>query len=190
MNVSCPDCRSIFRVDPAKVPPTGVRARCSVCSGVISIPAPSGQCDARGRERASDDRRVGCSPTGASTSDAKSELGGARRFRDAASDAGRIAPAASSSTAEASAGSAGADARSDCDRHAAVSGGRYSPSLGHRQLRPRRGLLHRRDPRRLPRPRRRRSCRLLLPHERQLRVQPLRRPACPRPVATAAHVVR
>ena len=23
MNVSCPDCRSIFRVDPAKVPPTG-----------------------------------------------------------------------------------------------------------------------------------------------------------------------
>ena len=43
MNVSCPDCRSIFRVDPAKVPPTGVRARCSVCSGVISIPAPSGQ---------------------------------------------------------------------------------------------------------------------------------------------------
>jgi predicted Zn finger-like uncharacterized protein len=43
MNVSCPDCRSIFRVDPAKVPPNGVRARCSVCSGVISIPAPSGQ---------------------------------------------------------------------------------------------------------------------------------------------------
>ena len=42
MNVSCPDCRSIFRVDPAKVPPSGVRARCSVCSGVISIPAPSG----------------------------------------------------------------------------------------------------------------------------------------------------
>src|ERR1051325_4478779 len=42
MNVSCPDCRSIFRVDPAKVPPNGVRARCSVCSGVITIPAPSG----------------------------------------------------------------------------------------------------------------------------------------------------
>ena len=43
MNVSCPDCRSIFRVDPAKVPPAGVRARCSVCSGVITIPAPTGQ---------------------------------------------------------------------------------------------------------------------------------------------------
>ncbi len=43
MNVSCPDCRSIFRVDPGKVPPSGVRARCSVCGGVISIPAPTGQ---------------------------------------------------------------------------------------------------------------------------------------------------
>lgn len=43
MNVSCPDCRSIFRVDPAKVPAAGVRARCSVCSGVISIPAPTGR---------------------------------------------------------------------------------------------------------------------------------------------------
>ena len=43
MNVSCPDCRSIFRVDPAKVPASGVRARCSVCSGVIPIPAPTGQ---------------------------------------------------------------------------------------------------------------------------------------------------
>ena len=42
MNVSCPDCRSVFRVDPAKVPPAGVRARCSVCSGIISIPAPTG----------------------------------------------------------------------------------------------------------------------------------------------------
>jgi len=43
MNVSCPDCRSIFRVDPAKVPSVGVRARCSVCGGVIPIPAPTGQ---------------------------------------------------------------------------------------------------------------------------------------------------
>ena len=37
MNVSCPECRSVFRVDPAKLPPTSVRARCSVCGGVISI---------------------------------------------------------------------------------------------------------------------------------------------------------
>lgn len=37
MTVSCPDCKSVFRVDPAKVPTTGVRARCSVCGGVIAI---------------------------------------------------------------------------------------------------------------------------------------------------------
>jgi predicted Zn finger-like uncharacterized protein len=37
MNVSCPECRSVFRVDPAKVPTAGVRARCSVCGGVITI---------------------------------------------------------------------------------------------------------------------------------------------------------
>jgi predicted Zn finger-like uncharacterized protein len=41
MNVSCPQCTSVFRVDPAKVPGGGVRARCSVCSGVINIPEPS-----------------------------------------------------------------------------------------------------------------------------------------------------
>lgn len=37
MTVSCSDCRSVFRVDPAKVPATGVRARCAVCGGVIVI---------------------------------------------------------------------------------------------------------------------------------------------------------
>jgi predicted Zn finger-like uncharacterized protein len=37
VNVNCPECRSVFRVDPAKVPATGVRARCSVCGGVIAI---------------------------------------------------------------------------------------------------------------------------------------------------------
>ena len=41
MNVTCPECRSMFRVDPAKVPPAGIRARCSVCGGVISIVAES-----------------------------------------------------------------------------------------------------------------------------------------------------
>lgn len=41
MNISCPECRSVFRVDPAKVPPTTVRARCSVCGGVITVSAAS-----------------------------------------------------------------------------------------------------------------------------------------------------
>jgi predicted Zn finger-like uncharacterized protein len=45
MNVSCPECRSVFRVDPRKVPVHGIRARCSVCGGVLSI-ARSGSIDA------------------------------------------------------------------------------------------------------------------------------------------------
>jgi predicted Zn finger-like uncharacterized protein len=41
VNVSCPECRSVFRVDPAKIPALGLRARCSVCGGVITIGAGS-----------------------------------------------------------------------------------------------------------------------------------------------------
>lgn len=37
MNVSCPQCSTVYRVDPAKVPEGGVRARCSTCSGVIPV---------------------------------------------------------------------------------------------------------------------------------------------------------
>jgi predicted Zn finger-like uncharacterized protein len=37
MNVSCPECGSVFRVDPAKVPEAGVRARCSICGGIIPL---------------------------------------------------------------------------------------------------------------------------------------------------------
>jgi len=39
MNVSCPECQTVFRVDPARVPGPGVRARCSVCGGIIPITA-------------------------------------------------------------------------------------------------------------------------------------------------------
>ena len=41
MNVTCPECRSVFRVDPAKVPTGGVRARCAVCGGVMPVAAPA-----------------------------------------------------------------------------------------------------------------------------------------------------
>jgi predicted Zn finger-like uncharacterized protein len=41
VNVSCPECRSVFRVDPTKIPAIGVRARCSVCGGVIILGAGS-----------------------------------------------------------------------------------------------------------------------------------------------------
>jgi predicted Zn finger-like uncharacterized protein len=37
MNVTCPNCATVYRVDPAKVPETGVRARCSVCSAVFAV---------------------------------------------------------------------------------------------------------------------------------------------------------
>src|SRR2546430_4230886 len=37
MNVSCPECQSVFRVDPEKVPGPGIRARCSICGGLIPI---------------------------------------------------------------------------------------------------------------------------------------------------------
>ena len=36
MNVTCPNCATIYRVDPAKVPESGVRARCAVCSAVFA----------------------------------------------------------------------------------------------------------------------------------------------------------
>jgi len=42
MTVSCPDCRSVFRVDPSKVPATGVRARCSVCGGIVVVSGGTG----------------------------------------------------------------------------------------------------------------------------------------------------
>jgi predicted Zn finger-like uncharacterized protein len=37
MNVSCPQCSTMYRIDPAKVPAGGVRARCSACGGVIPV---------------------------------------------------------------------------------------------------------------------------------------------------------
>lgn len=37
MNVSCTGCHTVFRVDPAKVPTAGVRARCSVCQGIFWV---------------------------------------------------------------------------------------------------------------------------------------------------------
>ncbi|HET6579831.1 MAG TPA: zinc-ribbon domain-containing protein [Gemmatimonadales bacterium] len=37
MNVTCPNCATVYRVDPAKVPEAGVRARCSICSAVFAV---------------------------------------------------------------------------------------------------------------------------------------------------------
>lgn len=37
MNVACPECQSVYRVDPARVLGGAVRARCSVCGGIIAV---------------------------------------------------------------------------------------------------------------------------------------------------------
>ncbi|MBA3895303.1 MAG: zinc-ribbon domain-containing protein, partial [Gemmatimonadales bacterium] len=37
MNVTCPNCATVYRVDPAKVPEAGVRARCAVCSAIFAV---------------------------------------------------------------------------------------------------------------------------------------------------------
>src|SRR6266566_2048058 len=41
MNVTCPSCETVYRVDPSKVPAGGVRARCAVCSNVFPVNAAS-----------------------------------------------------------------------------------------------------------------------------------------------------
>ena len=40
MNIQCPQCRSMYRVDPDRVPPGGVRARCSRCGEVMAVMRP------------------------------------------------------------------------------------------------------------------------------------------------------
>ncbi len=39
MTVTCPSCQTVYRIDPAKVPPGGVRARCAVCQGAFEVSA-------------------------------------------------------------------------------------------------------------------------------------------------------
>jgi predicted Zn finger-like uncharacterized protein len=37
MNVACPSCRTIFRIDPGRVPPAGVRVRCDRCPDIFLL---------------------------------------------------------------------------------------------------------------------------------------------------------
>ncbi len=41
ITVSCPSCSTSFPVDPAKVPPEGVRAQCSNCPEIFDVDRPS-----------------------------------------------------------------------------------------------------------------------------------------------------
>ena len=38
MNVTCPNCATVYRVDPVKVPEAGVRARCALCNPLLALP--------------------------------------------------------------------------------------------------------------------------------------------------------
>src|SRR5690606_4920637 len=40
MNVRCPSCETLYRVDPARVPEGGVRARCSTCRSTFEVRRP------------------------------------------------------------------------------------------------------------------------------------------------------
>ena len=37
MNVACPTCATTYRIDPAKIPAGGVKARCQVCAAVFPV---------------------------------------------------------------------------------------------------------------------------------------------------------
>jgi len=37
MNVACPSCETVYRIDPDKVPEQGIRARCAACAAVIPV---------------------------------------------------------------------------------------------------------------------------------------------------------
>lgn len=37
MNVSCASCHAVFRVDPTRVPPAGVTARCTQCGAAVAL---------------------------------------------------------------------------------------------------------------------------------------------------------
>ncbi len=40
MNVRCPQCETLYRVDPSRVPERGVRARCAACASVMTVRRP------------------------------------------------------------------------------------------------------------------------------------------------------
>jgi predicted Zn finger-like uncharacterized protein len=60
MNIRCPHCHTVFRVNPERIPPTGVRAKCARCAGSFMVAPPHGAGDRPGQT-------AGASPAGART---------------------------------------------------------------------------------------------------------------------------
>ena len=103
MNVSCPDCRSVFRVDPAKVPIGGIRARCSVCGGVMSVPAPEFTAE-RGVAAMPAPPAAVAAMTAASEPETGSDVEAAPEpVSDVSAERGRAAPRGPASTVDAAA---------------------------------------------------------------------------------------
>jgi predicted Zn finger-like uncharacterized protein len=50
MNVRCPQCQTVFRVDPEKIPPSGARARCARCGAKFPVQRPATSPDSRPSE--------------------------------------------------------------------------------------------------------------------------------------------
>lgn len=67
MNVQCTSCKTVFRVDPRKVPAGGVRARCSICRAVFEVPAQAGGAAALVSSQAAPAAAAAPTPTPASS---------------------------------------------------------------------------------------------------------------------------
>ncbi len=63
MNVTCPECGTVYRVDPRKVPSTGVFARCARCPAEFAIAVPAGEELAAGSTLAADPAVAGIGVT-------------------------------------------------------------------------------------------------------------------------------
>jgi predicted Zn finger-like uncharacterized protein len=49
MNIRCPQCQTLFRVDPARIPAAGIRARCSRCATTFHVTRGNAAADAAAR---------------------------------------------------------------------------------------------------------------------------------------------
>ena len=68
LTVACPHCRTTFRVDGSKIPAAGIKAKCSVCSGAISLAPPASTKQPTGTEiravpRASENHQANTAPS-------------------------------------------------------------------------------------------------------------------------------
>jgi predicted Zn finger-like uncharacterized protein len=128
MNVTCPECQSVFRVDPAKVPATGIRARCSVCGGIILIAAGTlaASVTPNGRATTSGERPAVPAPANATPQERTAPFAPPSipfAQRDAGRESPRVAPRNTPRTADALTASTTSGASTLAPVHAHVAAG-------------------------------------------------------------------